>query len=132
MSDQISDIYGSSSNWLKAADLQNGKPVVTISNAEVRENTYNGETKKQIVLSFEGKEKLLGLNVTNARRIADLLGTTDFHEWIGFSIKLYVDKTEVEGRTVDCIRIFPELPAQVTEKAKAAVASSSNDDDIPF
>ena len=103
---------------------------MTIQNAEVRENTYNGETKKQIVLAFEGKEKVLGLNVTNARRIAELLETTNYQEWVGHRIKLYVDKTEVEGRTVDCIRIFPELPEQPAHLAKATAAAAT--DDIPF
>jgi hypothetical protein len=126
MSDQLSEIYGNNSQWLKAADLAGGKPVCTIENAEVRENTYNGETKKQIVLTFEGKEKVLGLNVTNARRIADLIGTTDFHKWIGYKIKLFVDKTDMDGKTVDCIRIFPDLPEQPN------IAVLSNTDDIPF
>jgi len=130
MSNQLDDIYGSSSQWLKAADLQGGKPIVLIENAEVRENTYNGETKKQIVLTFEGKEKVLGLNITNARRIAELTETTDFHQWIGYKIKLYVDKTDIEGKTVDCIRIWPELPEQPEGKTLAKAAGS--DDDIPF
>jgi hypothetical protein len=128
MSDPLADIYGSSSSWLKASDLQGGKPIVTIEAAEVRENNYNGETKKQIVLTFEGKEKVLGLNVTNARRIADLTGTSDYHEWVGYKLKLFVDKTEVDGRTVDCIRIFPELPEQPAHK----VAAASANDDVPF
>jgi hypothetical protein len=128
MTDALSEIYGSNSQWLKAVDLQGGKPVVTIENAEVRENTYNGETKKQIVLTFEGKEKCLGLNVTNARRIAELTGTTDYNEWIGYKLKLFVDKTDMDGKTVDCIRVFPELPEQPAHKVAAATAS----DDIPF
>lgn len=127
MSDQLADIYGSNSQWLKAADLQGGKPVVTIAGAEVKENTYNGETKKQIVLTFEGKEKILGLNITNARRIADLIGTTDYHDWLGWQIRLFVDKTEMDGKTVDCIRVFPDLPDQPNKPA-APVA----DDEIPF
>lgn len=130
MSDALADIYGTSSNWLKAADLQGGKPVVTIESAEVRENNFGNETKKQIVLHFEGKEKALGLNVTNARRIAELIGTTDYHDWVGYKIKLFVDKTETAtGQVVDCIRIFPELPEQPAHLAKAA---SSSSDDIPF
>lgn len=128
----IDDIYKSNSNFLKAADIKGGKPVVEIESAEVHENTYNGETKQQIVLTFVGKEKVLGLNVTNARRIAMLTGTTDFSEWPGYRIKLYVDQTDLDGKTVDCIRIFPDLPEQTNEKAMAATASTEYTDGVPF
>lgn len=127
----LNDIYGSNSQWLKAEDLQGAKPVVTIATAEVKENTYNGETKKQIVLTFEGKDKQLGLNFTNASRIVELLGTENYDEWVGASIKLFTDKTTLaDGRTVPCIRIFPELPGE-PPKAKAATASDDSDS-IPF
>lgn len=126
----LEDIYGGSSKFLKAADLQGGKPIVEIEDAAIHENTYNGETKKQIVLTFAGKDKVLGLNKTNARRIAQLIGTEDFNDWIGYKIRLYVDQTDLDGKTVDCIRVFPDLPdGQPTGKAKAAVA---DDDSIPF
>lgn len=135
----FNDIYGSNSNWLKADDLQGAKPVVTIATAEVKENTYDGVTKKQIVLTFEGKDKCLGLNFTNAQRIAELTGTEDFSQWIGVSIKLYTDKVVIDGTSKPCIRIFPELPEQ-NGKAKAAqqfsgppVSTVDEDlDSIPF
>lgn len=130
----LDDIYKSTSNFLKASDLivngQKTKPVVEIENAEVKENTFDGETKTQVVLSFVGKEKVLGLNVTNARRIADLTGSHNTDDWRGFCIRLYVDQTEYQGKTVDCIRIMPELPTQVHEHAKAATAIDMAD--VPF
>src|SRR5258705_13721671 len=97
----LNDIYESSSQWLKADDLAGQKPVVTIESADVRENTYDGQTKKQIVLSFVGKDKKLGLNFTNASKIAELTGTEDFDEWVGVSIKLYTDKVKFENRMVN-------------------------------
>lgn len=127
----IDDVYGSTSKFLKAADLQGGKPVVEIEDADVHENTYNGETKKQIVLTFKGKEKVLGLNKTNARRISQLIGSEDWSEWIGWRIRLFVDQTDLDGKVVDCIRIFPDLPEQVNEHAKAK-AAAVGDDEIPF
>ena len=128
----IDDIYSTSSKFLKAADLNNQKPVVEIETAEVHENTYNGETKKQVILTFAGKDKVLGLNKTNARRIAALIGTDDFTDWIGWRIRLYVDQTDLDGKTVDCIRIFPDLPEQANEKAKAATATNNDLTDVPF
>lgn len=128
----INEIYQSNSKFLKAADLivngQAVKPILEIESADVVENTYNGETKKQIVLSFVGKEKVLGLNVTNARRLAQLIGP-DSDEWAGFRIRLFVDQTEMDGKTVDCIRIFPDLPEQTALKAKSAPVQS---EEIPF
>lgn len=129
----LNDIYESNSQWLKAVDLQGSKPVVEIESAEVRENTYNGETKKQIVLTFVGKDKQLGLNFTNAQRISQLIGTEDFDQWIGYRIKLYTDQTKLQnGQTVDCIRIFPDLPEQSNAKAAAAPRSLKDLDEVPF
>lgn len=131
----IDEVYKSNSKFLKAADLivdgRPTKPTVEIETAEVQENTYNGETKKQIVLTFVGKEKVLGLNVTNARRISQLI-SPDTDEWPGYRIKLYVDQTEMDGKTVDCIRIFPDLPEQTHQRARAATASDGDEDQIPF
>lgn len=132
----LNDIYESTSNWIKAADLKGTKPVVEIETALVKENTYNGETKKQIVLTFVGKEKQLGLNFTNAQRISQLIGTEDFQQWVGWRIKLYTDQTKLQnGQTVDCVRVMPDLPEQTSERAKAATANYSGpaaEEEIPF
>lgn len=127
----VDEIYKSNSTFLKAADLNGGKPIVEIESAEVRENTYNGETKKQIVLSFVGKEKVLGLNVTNARRISQLIGSGTIEDWVGYRIKLFVDQTELDGKTVDCIRIFPDLPEQNAMKQQFT-GKPQFDDEVPF
>lgn len=129
----LSDIYENNSSFLKAKDLNGQKPVVEIANAEIRENTYGDEKKKQIVLSFVGKEKVLGLNFTNASRIAQLIGTEDFDEWVGWRIRLYTDQTKLQnGQTVDCVRVMPDLPEQTNAQAKAKAAGAANDDEIPF
>lgn len=133
----LSEIYSSNSNFLKAEDLQDKKPVLTISSAEVVEKDYGDGPKKQIILSFNQTPKVLGLNYTNASKIAELTGTEEYEEWIGASIKLYKDTTKTSGgKTVPCIRVFPELP-----DAPAAIAASQQfsgtpqtdaSDDIPF
>ncbi len=135
----LSDIYSSNSNFLKAEDLQDKKPVLTISGAEVVEKDYGDGPKKQIILSFDQTPKVLGLNYTNAAKIAELTGTEEFEEWVGTSIKLYKDTTKTSGgKTVPCIRIFPELPDQKAVAASAsapAMTGPPTDDDesqIPF
>lgn len=131
---KLNDIYGGSSQWLKAEDLHGSKPIVTIETAEVKENTYNGETKSQIVLSFVGKSKQLGLNFTNAARIAELTGTEEFDEWVGTSLKLYVEKVKFQDKMVDAIRIFPELPNVPPAETKQEFSGPADDDldSIPF
>ena len=78
------------------------------------------DQKTQITLAFEGKEKELGLNATNARTIAALLGD-ETNEWKGKQIKLYPTKTDFAGEMVDCIRIVQDVPPE-----------ASHLDDIPF
>ena len=134
---KLNEIYGGSSQWLKAEDLQGQKPIVTIETAEVRENTYDGQVKSQIVLTFVGKDKQLGLNFTNAQRIAELTGSEDFSDWVGTSLKLYVEKVKFQDKMVDAIRIFPELPDQkaVAATAKAPEFTGTTEDseiEIPF
>lgn len=134
----LNDIYESNSQWLKSADIKGHTPIVTIESASVRENNYDGEAKKQIVLTFAGKDKQLGLNFTNASKIAELTGTEDYTKWVGTSIKLYVEKVKGPQGMVDGIRVFPELPA--TEPAAMAATFSGPGgatqpdtlDDIPF
>ncbi len=108
----INDMYASSSNFLKAADLQ-GQTIPLIIKA-IGSHVFNEgkpDQKTQITLAFEGKEKLLGLNATNARAIASLLGD-ETNEWQGKQIKLYPTKTDFGGEMVACIRIVQDVPPE--------------------
>lgn len=110
----VEDVYASNSNSLKAEDLRGHEIKVSIIGSEVKDFD-NG---KKIVLSFKGKDKTLVLNKTNARKIADANGwNTD--DWVGKEVVLYPDKTEFNGKMVDCIRL--RLPAK-----------ELGEDDIPF
>lgn len=136
----LNEIYSSNSNFLKAEDLQGKKPALTISTAEVVEKDYGEGPKKQIVLGFSQTDKVLGLNFTNASKIAELTGTEDFNRWVGTTIKLYVEKVKFNNRLVDAIRIFPELPTgirpdapqQFSGPATATAPAIDDDDSIPF
>lgn len=132
----LNDIYESNSHWLKSEDIKGHQPIVTITTAEVVENDYGNGPKKQIVLTFEGKDKKLGLNFTNASKISELTGTENYQDWVGVSIKLYVEKVKGPSGMVDGIRIFPELPNGQTAIAAtqefSGPATPAADDDIPF
>ena len=124
------------SKYLKAADLK-GKPMVLTITEAPRENLkYQGREESKIVLHFEGTKKLLPLNVTNWDNVVDATGESDSENWAGYKIKVYPTTTEMQGKTVDCIRI--RKPTDSAKKAKAKKAgpkleeSSELNDEIGF
>ena len=142
----IHDLYKANSNFLKVEDLQGNRVVVQIESYAVE--TIKGKEgepdKPQVVLMFVGKEKRLGLNKTNAERIATLANSPDPDTWIGAKIKLIPATTQFQGKNVPCIRVSEEFfePPAVKAVSKAALASvppysgsqpaDISDDDIPF
>jgi hypothetical protein len=116
----INDVYKSGGDFLTAKDLD-GK-TIKLQIGDVGTHTFNEgqpDAKTQIVLHFNGTDKRLGLNVTNAKSIAEQLGD-DTDRWPGNSIKLYPTKTDFAGNMVDCIRVVEEMPPE------------ADGDDIPF
>ena len=132
----INEVYSSSGGFLKADDLGTAKPTVTISGIEITERDYNDGNglKKQIVLSFHGKEKKLGLNFTNASKIAELIGSPNTDDWIGKTIKLFVEKVKVGTEMKPSIRIWPELPEQKQVEPVEMTGTPKPDEngDIPW
>ena len=129
------------SNYLKAADLQGRSIPVTISRVDVE---TVGDDRKPIVY-FQGKEKGLVLNKTNATTIAMLYGQ-ETDNWSGAAIKIFPTQVDFQGRQVAAIRVRMEPPKQ-SNTAPAAVAAPENsapaphndqplgqeiDDEIPF
>jgi hypothetical protein len=92
-------------DYLAAFDLE-GKPVVVkIRDVKSAELTAQGGRKsKKPVVYFDGKEKGLALNKTNANIIKSLYGA-DTDGWIGKRITLYATEVEYQGDTVPAIRI---------------------------
>jgi hypothetical protein len=119
--------------YLKSSDLQGRRVTVVIS--EIKPEEIGGDTKP--VLYFEGKERGLVLNKTNANMIAEILGTDEMDDWHGHRIVLHPAKTEFQGRRVDCIRVdaAPKgapTPAPKPVPAPAPVAFAAGDSDVPF
>jgi len=112
----IKDIYGGSKG-LKAADLRGRAHLLKVSDSRLVK--FNDGSK--IVLSFDGKEKELVVNKTNAQMIASKFGE-DYERWLGAEIEVYPDKTQFNGELVDCIRVRIPVPA----------ATEGGDDEIPF
>lgn len=117
----VNKYYESKSNTLKASDLPPGRevPVIISGMAEAEFDGENGAKSKKLVLKFQGKEKGLALNKTNATTIAAAYGPDSDH-WTGKKIFLYSTKVDFGGQMVDAIRVRAEL------------AVAGLDDPIPF
>lgn len=113
-------------SYLKAADLQGRRVLVTISHVTLEDI---GDEHKA-VLYFVGKEKGVVLNKTNANMIQEITGSDETDLWKGTQIVLYVAKVDFQGRRVDGIRVDRPVPGQPVAPPPPPVPVTS--DDIPF
>lgn len=139
------EIYKSNSDFLKAEDIGNAMPVVVVSDVELKEFD-NGD--KKLALHFQGKEKILPLNKTNAGTMESLYGyNTD--GWLNQRIMLFTMPVDFNGKKTQAIRIrAPQgfvsgTPQGGTQSYQAPAydglppsppieAYSDMDDEIPF
>lgn len=134
------------SNYIRAADLQGRNVTVVMDRVEVEE-VGSGEHKP--VIYFQGKEKGLVLNKTNANNISLAYGD-DTDAWTGGELILFPTMVDFQGRTVEAIRVKvpPRRPAAPLarpatrqESAGSTVSKTGNGapeppphegDEIPF
>jgi hypothetical protein len=107
---EFDDLYGS--KYLSATDLKGRRRRLKIDKvepAELREKT--GDTKWRWILYFEGEEKALVLNKTNATEIAKVFGKNP-DDWVGQFVELFSVPTSFgEG-----VRVRPlRKPATVAD-----------------
>lgn len=88
------------SNYVKAADL-NGKAVTVVIERVTIEDI--GKDRKMVVY-FQGKEKGLVTNKTNANNIALLYGD-DTDNWIAREVVLFSAWVDYQGKSVEAIRV---------------------------
>lgn len=117
------------SNYLKAGDLD-GRTVRTVMDRVDMETI--GDDEKP-VLYFQGKEKGIVLNKTNANNIAQVYGD-DTDDWSGKEIMLFPAMVDFQGRTVEAIRVrAPTAKDRVTNPPRQQQQAHDNlDDSIPF
>ena len=113
------------SKYLKAADLQGHTVNVTISNV-VKEDIGKGEEK--LILYFQGKQKGMVLNKTNANNIATLYGP-ETEEWIGQPIVIFEAMVDFQGKTVPALRIRAPLPKDKPKRKLGGVSDMVIDED---
>jgi hypothetical protein len=63
-----------------------------------------GSTDSKPTIYFQGKDKGLVLNKTNANAISMMYGP-ETGNWTGQTISIYPTETEFQGKIVPCIRI---------------------------
>lgn len=129
------------SKYLKAHDLGGKTVKLKITGINVEKL---GEDLRPVI-SFNGTEKTLVVNKTNANRITQSYGK-ETDDWIGKDIEVYPDQVEFQGRMVEAIRVrVPARPPQgkpaVTGQFAAPPPASEKDygtladeldDTIPF
>lgn len=126
------------SDYLKAADL-NGRPFVLKMGNVTLEDI--GSDRKP-VLHFQGTEKGLVLNKTNASTISTLYGD-ETDEWFGNPIEVYPSETDFQGKRMPCIRVRrpgsgngqpqrQQAPQSYEGNQALPSASEELDDSVPF
>ena len=122
------------SKYLKCEDL-NGKAITVSIERAPLETLKNPEGKEQskIVLYFARAKKALPLNLTNFEACAEICGD-DTDDWPGKKIELYPAKTQMGGKTVDCIRIRAPAQGELPKPKPTAKPPLADeiDDEIPF
>ena len=109
----IKDVFPS--KYIKADDLNNREVKVVIANVTME--TLGNDQK--LVLYFQHKDKGLITDKTNAGRISYLYGD-DTDGWIGREIVLASEFTEMQGKTVKCIRVRPPANGAASPSAPAS------------
>lgn len=122
---QVADAFPS--KFLKASDLQGKTVIATITLVEYELIGKDSKEGKKFILSFQGKEKKMVVNKTNAQTIAKLYGD-DTDAWIGKAIKLLSREVEFQGDVVLALRVSLEKPGQKTPEPKTDPHRSEESD----
>jgi hypothetical protein len=123
---KVSDAFPS--HYLKAGDL--GGRVVPVTISHVKSELVGREKEPKLVVYFEGKDKGVVLNKTNARKIVEISGSDDTDDWTGIKIALYSAEVEFQGDTVQSIRV--RAAQNVAAAARRPEPPPLSDEDIPF
>jgi hypothetical protein len=120
MSILFNDLYGS--KYFSVADLNGETPRYRIGKVDVAElKDKDGTTKRRILAYFDGVEKPLALNKTNAKKLAEVYGE-DHKKWVGVHVDLYDEDTSL-GKGV---RLRP------VKSAAAGAAAKDMNDEVTF
>jgi len=101
---KLNNVFGG--DYLKAEDLQGKSVPVVIESVDVKDF----DDGKKLIIRFEGKDKTLVCNRTNASILEETLGSSDTDDWIGKRAVLVTKKVEFQGKLVPAIRFSLDVP----------------------
>lgn len=115
------------SKYLKASDLQGRN--VTVKMGRVEQEKIGDDMK--LILYFQGKEKGVVLNKTNANNVAAIYGG-ETEDWYGKEITLVEAMVDFQGKSVPAIRMrAPARNSAPARRAPAREMAPAGDDDFP-
>ena len=88
--------------YLAGEDFINKTVNMTVSGS-IKDEAYNQKSRRNepvVVLHFEGTDKGIILNKTNARAIELLMGTDKIDEWVGKQIPFYGQPDKRHGHII--------------------------------
>jgi arabinogalactan endo-1,4-beta-galactosidase len=116
------------SDYLKAADLQGQSVKVVMAHVEMKD--IGGDHKP--ILFFQGKDKGMVLNKTNANNISAAYGD-DTDDWAGKELVLFEAMVDFQGKTVAAIRVrTPQAKDRAPQRQTGGVSDNLPRDEIPF
>jgi hypothetical protein len=116
------------SDYLKSDDLNGREVLVTIKDCKMQELGQGKDKEEKAVLYFQGKEKGMVLNKTNAGVLSDAFGD-ETDDWKGEEVILFAKEVEFQGKPTMGLRI--KLPSRKKGGA-ARERDPGQDDEIPF
>lgn len=115
------------SKYLKASDLQGRN--VTVKMGRVEQEKIGDDMK--LILYFQGKEKGVVLNKTNANNVAAIYGG-ETEDWYGKEITLVEAMVDFQGKSVPAIRMrAPPRNSAPARQPQRQMADADNYDDRP-
>ena len=94
--------------YLAAEDFEDGQEMTVEIESVTREDVVDPGTKQPktlITLHFKGTPRTLALNVTNARRISEIVGSPRVDKWPGHKIVLHREMAKSFGKMAPTIRV---------------------------
>jgi hypothetical protein len=110
------------SKYLKADDLPDGyRANLLVHKFRMEEIEMDNKVTEKPVLYFQGAEKGLVLNRTNADALTDITGSDDSDDWLGKVVCVYKTKVRYGDKRVNAVRI----DAAIREAAAAPAAPAT-------
>ena len=103
----MSKFAGNRKDFLKPAVLlDKNLSEIKVEINDVREHDFGDGKGAKAILDLSSKDEDFSfvLNVINTNSLIDRFGV-DSESWLGESVVISLDKTEMQGKKVDCLRV---------------------------